>query len=70
VLLEVVALAGDVSVHLFAIGQPHPCHLAHGRIRFLWRGGVNTRTDSPSLGARIQSSRFTLLGNCGPSFSY
>src|SRR5437588_8751038 len=32
VLLEVVALAGDVGAHLHAVGQPHPGHLAQRRV--------------------------------------
>src|SRR5690606_36798272 len=70
VLLEVVSFPGDVGVQLFPIGQPYPCHFAHGGVWFFGRSGVHTRTDPPSLGTRIQSDRFTLLGNRGPSFSY
>ena len=57
VLLQVVALAGDVADHLEAVGQPHLGHLAHGRVRLLRRGGVDARADAPLLRAALQVQR-------------
>src|SRR5690606_3333902 len=41
VLLEVMALAGDVAGALEAVGQAHACHLSKGRVRLLRRGRVD-----------------------------
>src|SRR3984957_15552623 len=54
VLLEVVADAGDVRGDFDLAGQPHSRHLAQRRVGLLWRGRVDARADTPSLGAALQ----------------
>src|SRR5579884_1773470 len=46
VLLQVVALAGDVGADLEAVGQPDPGHLAQSRVGLLGRGRVDPRADA------------------------
>src|SRR5206468_8624617 len=48
-LLEVVALAGDVGADLHAVGQPDARHLAQRRVRLLRRGGVDARAYAAAL---------------------
>src|SRR2546423_14481842 len=45
VLLEVVALAGDVGGDLHPVRQPDACDLAQGRVRLLRGRRVDTRAD-------------------------
>src|SRR5579875_844152 len=50
VLLQVVALAGDVGANLHAVGQPHASDLAQRRVGLLGRGRVDARADAAALG--------------------
>src|SRR5437764_640797 len=52
VLLEVVALAGDVGGDLHAVGQPHARDLAKSRVRLLRRRRVDPGADPPPLRSR------------------
>src|SRR5579875_782346 len=47
VLLQVVALAGDVGADLHAVGQPDARDLAQRRVRLLGRGGVDAGAHAP-----------------------
>src|SRR3954467_5458543 len=49
VLLQVVALAGDVHRDLHAVGQAHTGDLAQRGVRLLRRGRVDTRADAAPL---------------------
>src|SRR5919202_2121577 len=49
VLLQVVALAGDVDRDLHAVREPHARDLAQRRVRLLRRGGVDARADAAAL---------------------
>src|SRR5438270_3449847 len=49
VLLEVVALAGDVADHFALIGQADFGHLAQRRVRLLRSRGINTGADAALL---------------------
>src|SRR5919205_1686529 len=49
VLLEVVALAGDVDRDLHPVRQPHARDLAQRRVRLLRGGGVDARADAAPL---------------------
>src|SRR5436305_5086222 len=78
VLLEIVALAGNVGADLHAVGQPHAGHLAQRRVGLLGRGGVHARAHAAALGcghlllatlARFQSGRSQLLLRRGTPFA-
>src|SRR5947199_4653328 len=71
VLLEVVALAGDVGGDLDAARDPHAGDLPQGRVRLLRSGRVHARADAAALGrgdlllaalAGLQARRGQLLG--------
>src|SRR3954470_6083501 len=49
VLLEVVALAGDVGGDLHAAGEAHAGDLAQGRVRLLRGVGVHAGAHAPTL---------------------
>ena len=49
VLLQVVALAGDVGRDLHLVGQAHAADLAQRRVRLLRRGRVDARADAAAL---------------------
>src|SRR3954471_13850546 len=49
VLLEVVALAGDVGGDLHPVGEPDAGDLAKGRVRLLGRHGCDAGADAPPL---------------------
>src|SRR6478672_6820486 len=49
VLLEVVALAGDVADHFALVGQADLGHLAKRRVRLLRCRGINTSADTALL---------------------
>ena len=49
VLLQVVALAGDVGGDLHLVGQPHAADLAQGGVRLLRRRRVHARADAAAL---------------------
>ena len=69
VLLQVVTLAGDVSVHLFLVGQAHTCHLTHSRVRLFGSGGVNTYADATTLRAAVKCRRLALVNELFSTFS-
>src|SRR5918999_1408405 len=50
VLLEVVALAGDVGGDLHAVGEAHASHLAQRRVRLLRGGRVDAGGDAAAVG--------------------
>src|SRR3546814_20476871 len=51
VLLQVMALAGNVAADLEAVGQAHARHLTKSRVRLLRRRGVDAGADPPLLRA-------------------
>src|SRR3954469_4481755 len=53
VLLQMVALAGDVAGHLEPVGQPHARHLAQRRVRLLRSRRIDARADAPLLRALL-----------------
>src|SRR3989338_7514464 len=54
VLLEVVALAGDVGGNLLAVGQAHAGDFADGGVRFAGRGGGHLGADPALKGRRVE----------------
>src|SRR3979409_1475085 len=71
VLLQVVALAGDVGADLHAVGEADARHLAQRRVRLLRSDRVHARADPAALGcgdlllpalAGLQARRRDLLG--------
>src|SRR5919198_5368647 len=48
-LLQIVALAGDVRAHLHPVRQPDARDLAESRVRLLRRGRVHARAHTPLL---------------------
>src|ERR1700761_1973901 len=54
VLLQVVALAGDVAHRLDARGEADLGHLAQSRVRLLRGGGVDAGADAATLGRALQ----------------
>src|SRR5579884_246752 len=78
VLLEVVALAGDVGADLHPIGQAHAGDLAQSRVRLLGRGRVHARAHAAALGrgdlllaslAGLQARRGELLLGSGATLA-
>src|SRR5918997_6991445 len=61
VLLQVVALAGDVGGDLDAVGEPDTRDLAQRGVRLLRRGGVDARADAAALRAPLQGRGLGLL---------
>ena len=61
VLLQVVAFARDVGVHLLAVGQTHTCYLTHRRVRLLGSRRVHARTYAPALRTCGQCRRLRLV---------
>src|ERR1700722_15529184 len=61
-LLQVMALAGDIADHLEAVGQPHLGDLAQRRIRLLRRGRVDARAYAALLRARLEMAGFLAVG--------
>src|SRR5690606_21585508 len=57
VFLKVVPLARNIGVHLFAVCEANPRHLAHSRIGLLRGCRVHTSTYTPALGAGIKRRR-------------
>jgi hypothetical protein len=57
VLLEVVALTGDVCIDLLGVGKTYAGHLTHSGIRLFRRGGVHTQAYAPLLRTCIQRAR-------------
>ena len=54
VLLEVVALARDVGIDLFGVGQTDTRYLTHSGVRLLRRRRINTKANATLLRASIQ----------------
>src|SRR6266511_3360881 len=67
VLLQVVALAGDVGRDLDATRDAHAGDLAQGRVRLLRRGRVHARTDAAALrrGDLLLAALAGLQARCG-----
>src|SRR5690348_882334 len=61
VLLEVVALAGDVADHLALVGQPDLGHLAQRRVRLLRGRRIDTSADAALLRVLLHC-RYLRLG--------
>src|ERR687893_2509647 len=62
VLLEVVALAGDVGGDLHAARQPDPGHLAERRVRLLGGVGVHAGAHAPALRGALEGGGLALVG--------
>ena len=60
VLLQVVALAGDVGRDLDTAGQTHTGHLAHRRVRLLRGVGVHAGAHATTLRRALQGRRLGL----------
>src|SRR6516164_8279068 len=60
VLLQIVALAGNVADHFKAVGQPHLGDLAQRRVWLLWRRRVDAGADTALLRALLQRWHFPL----------
>src|SRR6516164_3299949 len=60
VLLQIVALAGNVADHFEAVRQPHLGDFAQRRVRLLWRCGVDAGADAALLRALLQSRHLLL----------
>src|SRR6516162_7993330 len=60
VLLQIVALAGNVADHFKAVGQPHLGDLAQRRVWLLWRRRVYAGADTALLRALLQRWHFPL----------
>src|SRR3954471_6234747 len=61
VLLEVVALTGDVGRDLDAVREPDARDLAQRGVRLLRRGGVDARADAAALRAPLEGRGLGLL---------
>src|ERR1700721_3285913 len=61
-LLQVVALAGDIADDLEAVGQPHLGDLAQRRVRLLRRRRVDARAHAALLRARLQMAGLLAVG--------
>src|SRR5262245_46499850 len=57
VFLEGVALAGDVGGDLHAVGEPHPGHLAEGRVGLLRAHRLDLDADALLLGGGLLAGR-------------
>src|SRR4051794_26518279 len=60
VLLQVVALAGDVGGDLHAAGQPDASHLAQRGVRLLRGGGVHAGAHATTLRGALERGRLAL----------
>ncbi len=69
VLLEVVALAGDVGSDLDPVGETHAANFAKSRVGLLRGDGVHAGADPPSLGSAGQCSRLRFLQLWLPAFA-
>jgi len=54
VLLEIMALSGNIGCHLDAVGQPNAGNFAQSRVRLFRCGGINTSANAPSLGTTVE----------------
>src|SRR5690606_19253696 len=69
VLLEVVALTGDVGGDLDAAGEADAGDLAQSRVRLLRGEGVHARADTAALGRTLEGGRLALGGLALPSLA-
>ena len=69
VLLQVVALIGNVGDDLLTIGQAHLGHFPHGGVRFLGCTGIHLQTYPLAEGTILQSRRRAFLLNLLPPFA-
>src|SRR5688572_7031498 len=69
VLLEVVALTGDVGGDLHAAGQPHAGHLAQRRVRLLGGGRVHAGAHTPALRGTLEGGGLALGGLVLPALA-
>src|SRR5665213_2150731 len=69
VLLEVVALTGDVGRDLETTGQAHAGDLPEGRVRLLGGVGVHPGAHAAALGGAAQRRRLRLCRLGGPAFA-
>src|SRR5690606_24399176 len=69
VLLQVVALAGDVRRHLDAVDQAYTRDLPKGGVGLLGRHGPHLEADAPLLGVLLQRRRLLVLGQRAPSLT-
>jgi len=58
VFLKVVRLTTDVGDDLETVGQANLRNFTHRRVRFLWCGCINTRTNATLLRALLQVHGF------------
>ena len=65
VLLQVVALAGDVAGHLEAVGEPHARDLAQRRVRLFRRRRVDARADARASAGTASIAGTLLRAACG-----
>src|SRR5262245_30891982 len=61
VLLEIMALARNVTGHFELIGETHARHFAQRRVRLLRRRGVDAPTNPPLLRAGLQGRHLVPL---------
>src|SRR3984957_1853834 len=61
-LLQVMALAGDIADDLETVGQPHLGDLAERRIRLLRRRRIDARTHAALLRARLEMTGLLTVG--------
>src|SRR6185295_9355825 len=66
VLLQIMALAGDVADHLEAVGETHLGHLAQRRVRLLRRGCIHARTNATLLRSSLHVPRLLAIDLAGP----
>ena len=59
--LQIMTFSADITGYFVTIRQANTRHLAQCRIRFLWRGRVNTCTNAPFLRATFQRWHIALV---------
>ena len=69
-LLEVMAFARNVGVHLLAVGEAYTGYFPQSGVRFLGGSGVHACADTTTLGAAVQSRRFRLKSELFAPFPY
>ena len=70
VFLKIVALAGDVGVHFFAIGEAHASYLTHSRVRLFGSGGVDANAHATTLGAAVERGALALVFEYHATLTY
>ena len=61
VLLQVVALSGNVAVNFLSVRKAHTSYLTHGGVRLLRGGRVHANTDAATLRTVVQSGALALV---------